>query len=1088
MKTNLSLLKSRFLLLCFFVISPFLLSQNIVNYPLANDLLKDGPDGTLGSTLTYSNPPPQHTLNYLQYKQSGDQVVFSFNATNYSGLQLKFTGGIITAWQTGYYQVYVKVGAGPEVLTTYSITSLLFLNSVTYTLDLAAADNQANVVIRIVGTFGGATALGIQNLGLTANITTMSVKRNVGASTVIPYDAPSSTLLDTDFGNLFTNQESVQKEYVITNTGSKNLKIESITLDPSDQDFTIDGSIPNTITPGNTGTFTVKFAPQNQGLKVANVVIKANVKPNNPFQFQVKGGGKSCNLSPVTIARRGFELTGDNLGINYNSTTPGVTGGSSNNPNPPVLGTSILYPDGTTNYKLYVTDSPDKSIFVRGRNANGATNGTDLVKLDFGPIDLTEQQEVSILFDVAAFGTEESNAGVNGYDYVILSVLRKGGYLNVPGDWIEKIELRGSNSNYNNDYNTRSYRYGFGGALIERNYNDVKLIRENTNSIKYGQFKLNIPISELTNNFTFRITARTGQSKQGSKYYNRNLWLIDNVRIEAGNAKIKTWNGTGWVGGNNSRPDSFGREKVLFASDYNFTGSGETGDLSVCECDINNGVNLTVPTGKILTVRNKISNNQVDGTVENFIIESDASLVQNQDAALNAGNVLVKRNLTFRSDDRKEYNYLISPVENGNLKTDMYRTIGGTPVTAPFVLYHTESNNKFYNSSGAYIAGRSLAVKEPEFSSGAVSTAFFKGKPFNGIINYNLAYSGALLGYNLVGNPYPSNLDLLLLYGDNSAAVESSFRFWDNSVNGAYAQQGTGYTGDAYAIFNAASGPNGTGTPAPGTILPGDEGIKVPNKIVKVGQGFMVKSKGINKVLHYSNHIRLGDNTGSVFYGKQSPDNRYWLKMTAPSGIVSTIAMVYFDGGNNLFSEDDSRATMTSDVVYSVVEDEKLAINGRSNFANTDIVPLGTKHFVAGNYTIDLGDKEGIFANGQNIYLKDKQTGIITNLSLGTYTFAATAGESSGRFEIIYQPETILATNANGKDQLIVYRDGTDFVVKSQGKKITSVELYDASGRLLLEIQPNDTKAVIQSAFLAQGVYVLKIAQNAQMTMKKIIK
>ena len=43
------------------------------------------------------------------------------------------------------------------------------------------------------------------------------------------------------------------------------------------------------------------------------------------------------------------------------------------------------------------------------------------------------------------------------------------------------------------------------------------------------------------------------------------------------------------------------------------------------------------------------------------------------------------------------------------------------------------------------------------------------------------------------------------------------------------------------------------------------------------------------------------------------------------------------------------------------------------------------------------------FVNGQNLYLKDKQTGIINNFNEGFYLFEATVGESASSFEIIYQ-------------------------------------------------------------------------------------
>src|SRR5690606_36559188 len=132
-----------------------------------------------------------------------------------------------------------------------------------------------------------------------------------------------------------------------------------------------------------------------------------------------------------------------------------------------------------------------------------------------------------------------------------------------------------------------------------------------------------------------------------------------------------------------------------------------------------------------------------------------------------------------------------------------------------------------------------------------------------------------------------------------------------------------------------------------------------------------------------------------------------------------------------------------------------LSINGKNKFINTDVVPLGSRHFTAGNYTVSLRDhKDGVFANGQHIYLKDKQTGTVTDLSDGNYTFMANAGVSTGRFEIIYRPETVLATDGNQVENLVVYRDGNDFVVKATDDEIDAIEIYDAVGRLIRLLEP----------------------------------
>ena len=69
-----------------------------------------------------------------------------------------------------------------------------------------------------------------------------------------------------------------------------------------------------------------------------------------------------------------------------------------------------------------------------------------------------------------------------------------------------------------------------------------------------------------------------------------------------------------------------------------------------------------------------------------------------------------------------------------------------------------------------------------------------------------------------------------------------------------------------------------------------------------------------------------------------------------------------------------------------------------------------------------------------------------------------------------------------------VYRSGSDFVVRSYGSKITGVEVYDMSGRMLRRLPGNSTTVSFPDSILTEGVYVLKIWRGTAVSTKKIIK
>lgn len=493
---------------------------------------------------------------------------------------------------------------------------------------------------------------------------------------------------------------------------------------------------------------------------------------------------------------------------------------------------------------------------------------------------------------------------------------------------------------------------------------------------------------------------------------------------------------------------------------------------------------VSISAGNALTVTNSIIN-MGDGS--NFIINDGGNLLQIEDGAVNTGNITAQKVFTF-STGRQQYNYVSSPTVNTNVKS-IYTGVLDNSLSA---LYYIESNDRFGTSGGNYIAGRALALKEKSTGTEGGTTgnpAKFLGVPFNGTIKYPLAFTNETHGYNLVGNPYPSNLDIENLYDSNAAKINATFYFWDNRGNTEFTQQGSGYNGDNYAKYNAAADTGvGSGVKARGIS---EANGRVPNRYVKVGTGFLVQAKSADQTLDFNNGMRNSDNSSPGFLGKSNQNgdkDRYWLTLKTPTEMEFMTAVVYLANGSKAIGPEDTETFGGSDDIFTVVDDKNLAIQGLDQFEDTDKLNLGLSFFNTGTYTISIYDKEGIFTNGQSIYLKDKFTGTITNLSQGSYTFETNKGVTEGRFEIIYKPETVLVTDSKVKDGIVVYRDSVNFVVQAP-KIIATVEVYDLSGKLITVLKANTNQAVLNASFFNKGGYVLRIkTSDGEITNKKIVK
>jgi len=451
---------------------------------------------------------------------------------------------------------------------------------------------------------------------------------------------------------------------------------------------------------------------------------------------------------------------------------------------------------------------------------------------------------------------------------------------------------------------------------------------------------------------------------------------------------------------------------------------------------IADGGGLTIEGGGSLTVTDYF-NHLGTGNEADVVIKHNGNLLQiNGDTSINSGEITVEKDFKF-SAERKQYNYVTAPVVSGrDMKTSIY-----TPNPTSVQVYNT-GNDYFYETAGPYVSGLAYAVKESPGSGTATVSGKLMGVPFNGPLNYTLNTSGNK--FNLLGNPYPSNLDIKALYDNNNTKIGSTFYFWDNTGNTLHEQQGSGYEGDHYAKYNAVSN---TGNAAECSEY-GSGCNKVPDRNVKTGTGFMIEA--ISGTLNFTNAYRT--TAGSIdFFGKpagfDNQYNRYWLTLTSPSGIQTMMAVVYFDGGTDEFSADDTEGSGGSNGLYSILDTKKLNIQGRAPFRIEDQVPLGYKSFEAGTYIIEVYNSDGIFAASQNIYLIDKLLNKTVKITDKPYKFLTRAGQFNDRFVIVYRPGNIIGTAAEISNQILFAKIDNQIVITSTIDKITEVELFNLNSR-----------------------------------------
>lgn len=525
-----------------------------------------------------------------------------------------------------------------------------------------------------------------------------------------------------------------------------------------------------------------------------------------------------------------------------------------------------------------------------------------------------------------------------------------------------------------------------------------------------------------------------------------------------------------WLNGlePNEIRDVFIDGNLQVGTDY---GSFQAKNLTVEE-----GGSLTIQGGNAVTLNGKITNN---ASAESFLVESEANLIQTEDYETddNWGQITVERE--SQEIVRLDYTLWSSPVKEQQIQEF-------SPMTLPNRIYTYETNSTNQESGGAYeqlndvntdfIQGKGYLFRAPNdwipetSETGAIYEGKFVGEPSNGHINVPVFPNG----FTSVGNPYPSNINPSKFLTDNPGV--SGLFFWNNPQRIYNPETETwGYTGTRYVAYSALGFNN-----------PDYEG-----KTISTGQGFIVYSAGSSSV-NFNNSMRTSDD--ATFFKMDEPErHRFWLKLSETDNhLLNHILIGYMSGATNGIDQqiEGEQFGYEGSAIYNLIDEQQYAIQGRAlPFETDDIVPLGFKAETAGKYTISLTGFEGLFAEGNFIYLKDKAVDVVHNLMDSDYEFESLQGEFKERFEIVYEEEEVLGTDELTGNSIQIYKYEQNIIIESKTDKILSIELYDIQGRNLYRNEKvNSQFYQIPSEQFGSMVLIIKVlTQNGKLETKKLL-
>lgn len=521
-----------------------------------------------------------------------------------------------------------------------------------------------------------------------------------------------------------------------------------------------------------------------------------------------------------------------------------------------------------------------------------------------------------------------------------------------------------------------------------------------------------------------------------------------------------TWNGNTW---SNGTPNS--TVEAIIAGNYT---TATTGTFTAKKLTVNSGV-LTVNTGTSITILNELINNSNATAV---IIESGANLIQMTNVP-NIGAITIKRDSAPLV--RLDHTLWSSPVADQNLFDFSPNTLANR-----FYVYDTTANKYATTDLSAnttFITGKGYAIRAPnDWSSVLPATlkynGVFTGIPNNGNISNTMITDG--MGYNLVGNPYPSPINAISFLSNNPALGGTLYFYAHTSAMDSNGN----YSGNNYATWVYGTG----GTAA-------ITGAVIPNGIIQTGQGFIVKATATGNV-NFTNEMR-SFNTTNQFFKTSVTDknattverNRVWLDLKNDSGTAFNQILVGYISGATMGADRDYDGLTFGDAttaLSSKIAGVDYTIQGRSlPFSTDDVVSLGFKASVDGNYIISLSNMDGLFSGTQPVFIKDKTNGKVQDLKIAPYTFTATAGVDDTRFDIIYARTLGIPDNALEKKNVRVFKKEGTFQVDTMEIMMKEISVFDVQGRLIIKQSGiNATTTFLKIPSQINGVLIFKIVSQ----------
>ncbi len=382
-------------------------------------------------------------------------------------------------------------------------------------------------------------------------------------------------------------------------------------------------------------------------------------------------------------------------------------------------------------------------------------------------------------------------------------------------------------------------------------------------------------------------------------------------------------------------------------------------------------------------------------------------------------------------------------------------------------------------SSGTLTRGRGYIQIADAVDPGTTGTLSFDGTTNAGNVNVAVTRteSGTGVGFNLVGNPYPSYLNWSGFMAEaTNANISRTFWYRTKNTSGGY----------TFVTYNGVGGTYVTSNGTANTAITG----KIPPM-----QAFWIRvnSGTASTTARFTNAMREHRDADLNKFKAPKVSERASLRLQLKNQTHSDETLVYFDANaaNTFDNYDSPKMANENDELpelYTKAGSERLVINGLNALTDNMELPLGFSQKASASLSLKVSELAN-FVSGTRIYLLDKQEKTQTELYPETeYRFSTTTATTNNenRFSLLFRtPGISTEVDKTGENDVNVFVDATNQLIIAAPLN-SNYAIYNTVGQQI-ENGILNYKLQTINCKLNSGMYIVKVMNNGKETTSKII-